>query len=277
MKVRPNKKIYLAAYQIKNAERIKNQKKEYAAKNVEAIRAYQKAYRQKNAEKLKAAKQAWAKLNSEKRRQSQIKWRQRHAQLALERPKIWRKRNQTRSREIGLKWYRKNSDKVCEYRAQSRKLNPEKWKTLEAKWRKNSRETRIKWYKANYDTIRKKWAEYAKSPRGKMAAANARGIRRARKRGCIAAVTTKELMAIKSAAKGICFYCKKLKPLTFDHIIPLSKGGSHTKDNIVMACGPCNFKKHNKPINQFLTEEGLTDVMVSPVQLNLIVRKLKSE
>jgi 5-methylcytosine-specific restriction endonuclease McrA len=34
--------------------------------------------------------------------------------------------------------------------------------------------------------------------------------------------------------------------LTFDHLIPRSKGGKTTWDNIVTACAPCNLRKGGK-------------------------------
>ncbi|MEM9422199.1 MAG: HNH endonuclease, partial [Pseudomonadota bacterium] len=34
--------------------------------------------------------------------------------------------------------------------------------------------------------------------------------------------------------------------LTFDHLIPRSKGGKTTWQNIVTACSPCNLRKGNK-------------------------------
>lgn len=43
-----------------------------------------------------------------------------------------------------------------------------------------------------------------------------------------------------------CQYCgERLKEnqLTFDHVIPASKGGPTTWQNVVTACKPCNFKK----------------------------------
>ena len=41
-----------------------------------------------------------------------------------------------------------------------------------------------------------------------------------------------------------CAYCKrKMKRLTQDHIIPISKGGWHCSMNIVPACQPCNARK----------------------------------
>ncbi|MCK4464389.1 MAG: HNH endonuclease [Bacteroidales bacterium] len=33
---------------------------------------------------------------------------------------------------------------------------------------------------------------------------------------------------------------------TKDHVIPISKGGDNTKENIVPACQSCNSKKFNK-------------------------------
>ncbi len=49
-----------------------------------------------------------------------------------------------------------------------------------------------------------------------------------------------------------CGYCGngfRLKDLTFDHVIPRSKGGKSTWDNLLMACGPCNRAKGNSPAN----------------------------
>jgi 5-methylcytosine-specific restriction endonuclease McrA len=50
-------------------------------------------------------------------------------------------------------------------------------------------------------------------------------------------------MAILSAAKGCCFYCKRKRPLTMDHVVPLSRGGAHAAYNIVAACHSCNASK----------------------------------
>jgi HNH endonuclease len=45
-----------------------------------------------------------------------------------------------------------------------------------------------------------------------------------------------------------CVYChRKSTRLTMDHIIPLSRAGSHTASNIVPACISCNSKKQAGP------------------------------
>src|SRR5690606_22292570 len=46
--------------------------------------------------------------------------------------------------------------------------------------------------------------------------------------------------------KGRCQYCAEYFPakdLTFGHVIPQSKGGKTTWDNIVTCCTPCNTRK----------------------------------
>jgi 5-methylcytosine-specific restriction endonuclease McrA len=40
-----------------------------------------------------------------------------------------------------------------------------------------------------------------------------------------------------------CQYCGSRQQLTVDHVIPRSKGGPSTWDNIVAACAPCNRRK----------------------------------
>jgi 5-methylcytosine-specific restriction endonuclease McrA len=42
-----------------------------------------------------------------------------------------------------------------------------------------------------------------------------------------------------------CQYCGSRGNLTVDHVIPRSKGGGSTWDNIVASCAPCNRRKGN--------------------------------
>jgi 5-methylcytosine-specific restriction endonuclease McrA len=41
----------------------------------------------------------------------------------------------------------------------------------------------------------------------------------------------------------ICQYCGSGDDLTFDHVVPRSKGGQTTWTNVVTACSPCNLQK----------------------------------
>lgn len=50
----------------------------------------------------------------------------------------------------------------------------------------------------------------------------------------------------RKCAKGICHYCGGKFPareLTMDHIVPLSRGGKTTKNNVVPCCKACNIRK----------------------------------
>lgn len=44
----------------------------------------------------------------------------------------------------------------------------------------------------------------------------------------------------------ICQYCGAQSKLTLDHVLPTSRGGASSWENVVTACSPCNAKKGNK-------------------------------
>lgn len=50
--------------------------------------------------------------------------------------------------------------------------------------------------------------------------------------------------------KHTCQYCGNTKQLTLDHVVPVSKGGKNTWDNIVTACEKCNNRKGNRTPQQ---------------------------
>lgn len=65
-----------------------------------------------------------------------------------------------------------------------------------------------------------------------------------------------------------CQYCGKRRPtreLTFDHILPRSRGGRTTWENIVAACVCCNTKKANRT-----PEEVGMRLLKKPVRPNWI-------
>lgn len=50
-----------------------------------------------------------------------------------------------------------------------------------------------------------------------------------------------------------CQYCSSTKNLTIDHIIPKSKGGDNSWENMCLSCSTCNTKKGDK----FLEQTGM--------------------
>lgn len=47
-----------------------------------------------------------------------------------------------------------------------------------------------------------------------------------------------------------CQYCGSRGDLTFDHVVPRSRGGRTSWENVVAACSPCNLKKANRSLRQ---------------------------
>jgi DNA (cytosine-5)-methyltransferase 1 len=61
---------------------------------------------------------------------------------------------------------------------------------------------------------------------------------------------------MKAAHEHHCAYCHQEKPLTQDHIVPISKGGAHTKNNIAPACRSCNASKYNRDLLEWIANRG---------------------
>ena len=71
---------------------------------------------------------------------------------------------------------------------------------------------------------------------------------------------------------GRCYYCKSLLPENeklysphgtiymeirrwhIDHLIPVARGGTDHIDNLVPSCISCNLKKHDKTVEEFISQ-----------------------
>jgi len=62
---------------------------------------------------------------------------------------------------------------------------------------------------------------------------------------------------LKLSQGGQCVLCQsKLERFHLDHIQPLSRGGTHTDDNVQLLCPRCNLRKSNKLPHEFLLLAG---------------------
>lgn len=80
--------------------------------------------------------------------------------------------------------------------------------------------------------------------------------RRAEKYGAVARLTPRDIERLFWFQDGHCHYCAG--PLGsdyhIDHMLPLSRGGQHTPENVCLACRACNFRKHTQTAEEFLAE-----------------------
>ncbi len=56
----------------------------------------------------------------------------------------------------------------------------------------------------------------------------------------------------------ICVYCGNLDKLTWDHIVPVSKGGTWEFNNIVRSCMKCQISKGAKDVVKWCEQKGIT-------------------
>jgi len=78
--------------------------------------------------------------------------------------------------------------------------------------------------------------------------------RRAWKNNLDSGLVTQEFLD-KLYTTETCAYCKEFvepKNRTMDHVIPLKRGGLHHPDNLIMACGSCNFRKSSSTADEFM-------------------------
>jgi 5-methylcytosine-specific restriction endonuclease McrA len=205
--------------------------KEYRIKNAVAIAAKAKAKYQQNRDAILAQKKEYAKRTKDQRKD------------------YLKKRYSENREEILAKAKASRSGKEAELAAWQRayrKANPELMC-------KRDRER----YQKHREKALKQKSEWGKTPEGRIKQKAKNQTRRARKNSVVSTLTASDLKEIRDKAKGRCFYCREKRPLALDHIIPICKGGPHSRDNVVMACRSCNSSKGPKDPMKFAKERGL--------------------
>jgi len=151
----------------------------------------------------------------------------------------WRKNNRERVSQLNREFYEANREERKAYHRQYRQDHLEHMRILGRKYRRENgkyfRDYMRQWSRANPDKIRTR--DYA---------------RRSRKKGNGGSFTVAEWEQLKKLYNYTCLRCKKQEPeikLTIDHIVPLSKGGCHSIENVQPLCQSCNSAKWNKTVD----------------------------
>jgi 5-methylcytosine-specific restriction endonuclease McrA len=104
----------------------------------------------------------------------------------------------------------------------------------------------------------------------RIGAATSTGRYRARKRSLPDTLTDLEWEAILRASGYRCAYCgRDNRGRTFhrEHVIPASRGGAYSAENIVPSCHSCNSRKNNKTGDEFLALLALEPASSRPPSL----------
>lgn len=193
-----------------NPERRRQLEKDQRARNHDKIKKSNREWRERNLEREKARSSAYFKENPEKSR----------AYAAAHRAKFPEKVKKRKS-----DYYKKESAKCNAKAKEWVKNNPERRAQICAKWQKNNPE------KGLACVHRRLARKLNNSTPHQIAGADA------------------WILEMKSFPDHECAYCAvtfRVEIMQVDHIMPMSKGGAHCRENLTIACSHCNQSKNNR-------------------------------
>ena len=130
-----------------------------------------------------------------------------------------------------------------------RNLYPRNRKEYDKKYYNDHKE-KYKEYGREYSKI------YCKTEKGKAKSKNNGAKRRSIFKN--SDVSTNDILYIQKQA-NLCYWCGgkiNINNLHIDHYIPISKGGEHSIDNLVVSCNKCNLSKQAKDPIKFANSIG---------------------
>lgn len=167
-------------------------------------------------------------------------WRVANSEHLIQKAMEWQRNNPERTSAAIREWNTRNPDKVRTYRKNDNKKQ----------WEKIKGDPILS---ENYYTQRKRYPSYTnrknKQKISLEAAKAKRHLRKARIFGGGGSYTQEEWLTLCGQCDNICLCCKEKKPLTIDHVIPLSRGGTNSIDNIQPLCRECNSRKGPETID----------------------------
>jgi len=149
--------------------------------------------------------------------------------------------------EYHAMYYEENKEQMLENNKQNYQENREQKLASQQAYRE-----------ANKEKVADSKRRYAKTEGGRISARAHGYKRRAQKRESGGTHTPKQLREQLERQKRRCYYsaCGHAKLIGVawhaDHVVPLSRGGSNSIENIVIACPDCNLRKHDKLPHEWL-------------------------
>lgn len=147
-------------------------------------------------------------------------------------------------------WREMNRDHVNQKSQEWAAANKEKRREISKRSYQKHREAALEKKRKYYSENKEKYAEWDRDARKKNPhvhlAAKSRYM--ARKHGC--EVIPYDRKAVYERDKGQCRYCGKATKAV-DHVMPLSRGGADSFENVVLCCHSCNVSKSNRTLDEW--------------------------
>jgi HNH endonuclease len=169
----------------------------------------------------KNRKRKWCTECTEQAKKEYYRYHEKNTTRAKERMARLRKEDPEKVKEAIRKHYHEHPEKYVVWSKNWIALHPEEVREIKQRWRKNNPE------KVNAQTRKRRTR--IKTNGGKY--------------------TKQEWSNLCALHDFICLACHEQKPLTPDHVIPISKGGHSNISNIQPLCLECNIKKGQEIID----------------------------
>lgn len=144
--------------------------------------------------------------------------------------------NKAKAAAIMRRYYESHKQQFIDRARRWRKSNPEKMKLI----REKEKPKIYKWRREHKELVQS-WVSKRKAIQlGAIIGDNAQIV--------------ELIQSIKTNRRTRCYYCGKSlyrKPFHMDHIVPLSRGGKHSIENLCVSCPMCNCKKGSRLISEW--------------------------
>lgn len=212
-------------------------------KEQEKRREYNRLYWAKNRERFLANYRKRHFENREANNKKRRQWYWDHREDVLERAKQYHAENRDRRREYSRLYHLKNKLAISEYK--------KKWVSDN---RDHVNKRNLEYAKRNPEKHRNWCNKWRKKNPHKMRASES--IRRNFERGAVRDMASVQQFYLNIENQEVlnCTYCGKLitrSEVRVDHIIPISKGGHHTADNLAVSCHWCNTSKCDRLLSEW--------------------------
>ena len=149
------------------------------------------------------------------------------------------------------KYREENKEKIKKSKSEYYQNNKEKIEEHKKIYRLNNKDKVAKWHKNVQNKNKEKYLEDRRKYSQK---------RRAILNGLDNDFTEEDWLYCKEYFNYSCAYCGNTNNLTQEHVIPVTKGGSYSKNNIIPACTACNCSKQNEDMNIWYKNQSFYDV-----------------